>query len=185
MKAIKGDKSGTEIIMRTIECLTDLTLHEINRIPYKYMFKIYEHLNKLLEETPSTALVFKLKGKNKTYGFHPDLHNMTMGEFVDLETAMENPYENMETIMAILYRKVIKEDEAKYMIEDYTGTKEEDIEFMRNINMNIVHSASSFFLTLNEELVKNLVSSLEGLKTEITKKNKKTLKDINKLKKKP
>ena len=186
INALKGDKSNTEIIMRTIEALTELDLHQINRMPYKYMFEIYKHLNQLLDKEPNNALVFKLQGKDKIYGFNPDLHNMTMGEFVDLETAMENPYQNMAKIMCILYRKVIKEEGSKYIIEEYTGVKEEDLEFMRNINMDIVHSASAFFLTLKEELVQNLVHSLENLTEELTEEGyKETLKKIKKLKKKP
>ena len=78
MNTLKGDKSNTEIIMRTIEALTELDLHQINRMPYKYMFEIYKHLNQLLDKEPNNALVFKLQGKDKVYGFHPDLHNMTM-----------------------------------------------------------------------------------------------------------
>jgi hypothetical protein len=186
MHVMDGEKNNTEIIMRTIEALTDLKLYQINRIPYKYMFEVYKHLAHLLEKKPNNALVFKLQGKDKVYGFHPDLNNMTMGEFVDLETAMENPYQNMAKIMCILYRKVIKEEGSKYIIEEYTGVKEEDLEFMRNINMDIVHSASAFFLTLKEELVKNLVHSLENIKQELTEEGyKETLKKIRKLKKKP
>jgi|TARA_B100001540_G_C15481731_1_gene494939 hypothetical protein len=186
MRVMDGEKNNTEIIMRTIEALTDLKLYQINRIPYKYMFEVYKHLAHLLEKKPNNALVFKLQGKDKVYGFHPDLNNMTMGEFVDLETAMENPYQNMAKIMCILYRKVIKEEGSKYIIEEYTGVKEEDLEFMRNINMDIVHSASAFFLTLKEELVKNLVHSLENIKQELTEEGyKETLKKIRKLKKKP
>ncbi len=186
MRVMDGEKNNTEIIMRTIEALTDLKLYQINRMPYKYMFEVYKHLAHLLDKKPNNALVFKLQGKDKVYGFHPDLNNMTMGEFVDLETAMENPYQNMAKIMCILYRKVIKEEGSKYIIEEYTGVKEEDLEFMRNINMDIVHSASAFFLTLKEELVQNLVHSLENLTEELTEEGyKETLKKIKKLKKKP
>ena len=186
INALKGDKSNTEIIMRTIEALTELDLHQINRMPYKYMFEIYKHLNQLLDKEPNNALVFKLQGKDKIYGFNPDLHNMTMGEFVDLETAMENPYQNMAKIMCILYRKVIKEEGSKYAIEEYTGVKEEDLEFMKDVSMDIVHSASGFFLTLKKELLENLIKSLEDMRTEMTEEGyKKTLKNINKLKNKP
>ena len=156
------------VMMRTIEALTDMTIHQVSRIPYKHLFKIYEHLIKLLKVEPNQELVFKIEAKDKTYGFHPDLKNMTMGEFVDLETAMKSPYENMAEIMAILYRPIIDQEGDKYKIEEYGGVKEEDIEFMKNINMDIVHSASAFFLELNKELEMNLVSYLEDMKTEIT-----------------
>tara|TARA_R100000152_G_C6776541_1_gene205729 strand:- start:1295 stop:1951 length:657 start_codon:yes stop_codon:yes gene_type:complete len=186
MNAMQGEKNSTEIVMRTIESLTDLKLYQINKMPYKYMFESYKHLAKLLDKSPKEDLVFKLQGKDKVYGFNPDLHNMTMGEFVDLETAMENPYQNMAKIMCILYRKVIKEEGSKYAIEEYTGVKEEDLEFMRNINMDIVHSASAFFLTLKEELVQNLVHSLGNIKQELMDEGyTETLKKIRKLKKKP
>ena len=105
---------------------------------------------------------------------------------MDLETAMENPYQNMAKIMCILYRKVIKEEGSKYAIEEYTGVKEEDLEFMKDVSMDIVHSASGFFLTLKKELLENLIKSLEDMRTEMTEEGyKKTLKNINKLKKKP
>ena len=132
MKALHNEDSGKIALMiRTVEALTDMNLSQVNQIPYKYLFKVYEHLIKLITIEPEKDLTFKIQGENKVYGFHPHLNGMTMGEFVDLETALENPHENMAEVMAILYRPIIDEEGEKYMIDDYTGTKEEDIEFMQ------------------------------------------------------
>ena len=157
------------VMMRTIEALTDMTIHQVNRIPYKHLFKIYEHLMKLLNIEPNQELVFKIAAKDKTYGFHPRLSDITLGEYADLEHFIKLGLEkHLPEIMAILYRPIIDQEGDKYKIEEYGGVKEEDIEFMKNINMDIVHSASAFFLELNKELEMNLVSYLEDMKTEIT-----------------
>ena len=58
----------------------------------------------------------------------------------------------MHWIMSILYREVKEEKDGKYIIEKYEPSKDR-AELFKDLSMNVVYSASNFFLSLGEELL--------------------------------
>jgi len=95
----------------------------------------------------------------RKYGFHPNLSEMSVGEFVDLETLARDPMENLSRIMAILYRPVIEEAGPLYKVARYTG--DEDHEPMNDLPLDVVLGTLNFFLLLGVNFVKTSVPSLK------------------------
>lgn len=129
---------------------------------YKTLLSSFEDL------TPHFFPIIELDGVK--YGFK-SITSMTTGEYIDLERLAENPNENLEEIMAILYRPIVKNrfsgikwafkstykvalGEAEnlfkyYEIEKYDNSKRGDqAKILSNIPASIGLGALSFFLVL-------------------------------------
>ena len=131
--------------------------------------QVYATLLSSFEDlTPQFYPIFDLDGVK--YGFK-SLTSMTTGEYIDLERLAKNPNENLEEIMAILYRPIVKNKfsgikwafkstykvalgEAEnlfkyYEVEKYDNSKrEEQAKTLSNIPASIGLGALSFFLVL-------------------------------------
>lgn len=95
----------------------------------------------------------------RKFGFHPNLSEMSVGEFVDLETLAQDPMTNLPRIMSILYRPVIEEAGPLYKVAPYTGN--EDADTMNDLPLDVVLGALNFFLLLGVNFVKTSVQSLK------------------------
>ena len=78
-------------------------------------------LGKVLNEQPKLVQSFKHKGVK--YGFHPKLEDISMGEYVDLDELLKEPYKNAEKVLGILYRPITDTKFGKYLIENYDPDK--------------------------------------------------------------
>lgn len=94
------------------------------------------------------------------YGFHPNLENMSLGEFVDVEQYMTEPIKNAQKWMGVLYRPVIKEQFGRHDIEKYNPDKHDGAAF-ENITMDVVQGALLFFYRLEIGLQVSLTKSLQ------------------------
>lgn len=102
------------------------------------------------------------------YGFEPELNNMVTGMFVDLEHFIkEGTTKNLHYIMAILYRE-LKYMETRYgkdyyEIDDYDGfMMDKRAGYFKDLPMKYVKGAISFFLTLSQVSLYDLMNYLEG-----------------------
>lgn len=91
------------------------------------------------------------------YGFIPDLSDLSVGEFADLDSLVSkgNAYDHLEEVMAILYRPVTKRWRKFYDIEDY-DPKPKDKEVMKEMTMDVALGAVVFFWRIAERLAKDL-----------------------------
>jgi hypothetical protein len=115
----------------------------------------------MFNEKPKLVTRFKL---NKVdYGFHPQLDELTLGEYIDLDTFIGD-WDNMEKAMNVLYRPVTIKLKDKYNIDDYKlGTEVALID----MPMDAVMSSIFFLWSLGLELSKIMTNSLEKEETEI------------------
>lgn len=60
---------------------------------------------------------------DQKFGFIPDLENATFDEYVDTDTFLKDPANDLHNLLAVLYRPVTKEKKLKgihtYQIEEY------------------------------------------------------------------
>ena len=73
-------------------------------------------LTEMFESKPNLVTNFNI-GKVE-YGFHPELDDLTLGEYIDLDTFIGD-WKNIEKAMSVLYRPVISKLKGKYLIEEY------------------------------------------------------------------
>ena len=87
---------------------------------------IVSTLTEMFEQKPNLVRSFKLNNIN--YGFHPQLDDLTLGEYIDLDTFIGD-WENIEKAMSVLYRPVVNKIKDKYTIEEYKVGKDQDFLF--------------------------------------------------------
>lgn len=96
----------TDKMVTMLSILTDKTEEEILTYKTHELTQVYEAVLKSLTDlVPQFYPIFELDGV--LYGF-TSMSKMTLGEYVDLERLANQPQENIEEIMAILYRPITK-----------------------------------------------------------------------------
>tara|TARA_R110000822_G_scaffold36152_2_gene101925 strand:+ start:593 stop:1246 length:654 start_codon:yes stop_codon:yes gene_type:complete len=140
---------------KLIEIFCKLPLTEVMRLKVRDSEEITESIYKMFEEKPDLVKQFKI-GKTE-YGFHPKLDDMSLGEYIDLDTFIGD-WDNIEKAMAVLYRPVITELKGKYIIQDYEVGKGETV---LDMPMDCVMSSIFFLWNLGLELSQTMTNSLE------------------------
>ena len=92
-------------------------------------------------EKSEYPLVHMFEQDGVTYGFHPNLSKLTVGEFADLDTYCQEGWDEMDRVMSILYRPVTFEQSGVYEIGPYYGSRT-----WPDIPMHVVLGAVAFFL---------------------------------------
>ena len=157
-KYIKYQKDNDDenfLAIKMIEVFCGLRNHTVRSMKAKSIRDICKILTDMFNEKPQLVKQFEMKGI--TYGFVPDLENITFGEYIDLDTFIGD-FENMHKAMAVLYRPITQSYKDKYTIEKYTGDKFSD---MINMPMDAVFSSILFFYHLGMELSTVMMNSLE------------------------
>ena len=96
----------TEKMISMLSILTDKTTDEILKFQPHELEQVYKAVLKTLSELePSFYPIFELDGV--LYGFS-SMTKLTLGEYVDLERLAKQPQDNIEQILAILYRPITK-----------------------------------------------------------------------------
>tara|TARA_R100001163_G_C5062864_1_gene200017 strand:+ start:262 stop:858 length:597 start_codon:yes stop_codon:yes gene_type:complete len=156
--AIKGFSKIKEA-KETILALSDIPEKVLNKLEVYHIAAILQGLSSMQKEE-TTCLRETIEIEGVEYGFHPDLEQMTLGEFVDLETYIEDIKNNMPEIMAILFRPVTDKSVNYYNIEAYDGKIKKRAEIMKNIPAEKVQDALVFFYNFGSILLTILLSSL-------------------------
>jgi hypothetical protein len=114
----------------------------------------------MFENIPQLVQRFKMNGVE--YGFIPDLDDMSLGEYIDLDTYLGD-WENIHRAMAVLYRPIKNKSGNRYNIKDYDGKGFED---MKDMPLDAVLSSIVFFYNLGIELSKAMMNYLETTEEE-------------------
>jgi len=174
----------TEKMVHMISVLSDKTEDEVREWKPNKMKQVYSKVLEAFEDLqPQFYPIFELDGQ--LYGFTP-ISKLTLGEYVDLERLASKSHENLEEIMAILYRPITKhkfsgikwafknsfkiglgqaENLFKYYeVEKYDSSKRgEQAELLSAIPASIALGALSFFLVLaSTYLVGSSLSSAQA-----------------------
>ena len=145
----------------TIATLSDMPKQLIKQLSLKDVAVIMSELADLqVGQDSSLKRIIKIEGKE--YGFHPNLDDITLGEYADLETFIKNGIEeHLPEVMAVLYRPVIeKTNSGVYTIEKYGGDLTIRADKMKMMAAEQVQSAMVFFYNFVNVLFKTSGSYL-------------------------
>jgi hypothetical protein len=165
LKLIKdndGEESLDFMNLKLIEIFCKTSLKEANSIPLKDFDPIINHINSLFQEQTPLQMDITMKdlqGNSLKFGFIPKLDEMSMGEFVDLDSFITD-WDNMHKAMAVLYRPITFERNGTYLIEDYDAS-DKYYEVMKDMPLNVALGAMVFFYRLGNELLKTTIHSLQ------------------------
>ena len=153
--------SKTKEALETITALSDIPKQLVKELGIQDVAVIMSRIAELqAKEDSSLKKIIEVEGKE--YGFHPNLDDITLGEYADLETFIKNGIENsLPEVMAVLYRPITaKGENGVYTIEAYDGNISIRAEEMKKMSAEQVQSALRFFFALGNELSKILPSFL-------------------------
>jgi len=156
MNTHKEDASESEQQLHLISTILGANMDDVGNAKKSVIDKITDRLSELMQNPASEDLVLELEIDGVEYGFNPNLSELKLKEFVDLDGKLENGWLDMHKVMAILYRPIVKRHKEKYEIEDYdfrTAAKRADI-FAEEMSIDIVNAAASFFLTIAVDYIK-------------------------------
>jgi hypothetical protein len=108
--------------------------------------RITKMLGDLFTQKPDLVKSFEID--DVTYGFIPSLDDMTLGEYVDLDTFLGD-WKNIHNAMNVLYRPVVQRSAERYKIADYDTTTKDRL---LDMPMDAVISSIFFFFHLGIDL---------------------------------
>ena len=146
---------------KMIEIFCNVTLEKVMLLKLKDSQEIINILSEMFETKPSLVSKFKLNGIE--YGFHPQLDDLTLGEYIDLDTFIGD-WDNMEKAMNVLYRPILVKLKEKYSIEEYKVGLEENL---IDMPMDAVMSSIFFLWNLGLELSTIMTNSLDNQENEV------------------
>jgi hypothetical protein len=155
------EKITSESALEQIKLLSDIPEKLIKALSIENIALILKHINRV-KDTAENKLYKIIKIEGKEYGFHPDLSEITLGEYADIETFIKNGIDkHLPEMMAILYRPIVEKKNDVYTIEAYDGKISIRSEIMKKMSAEQVQGAMVFFWTFVKVFLKILPSSLK------------------------
>ena len=188
--------TNTERIIRIVSAISGYTEVEVSTWNVGNLFAIYKDLNNRIEELHGEFLpIFEWRGT--TWGFQP-LHKMTGGEYIDLESRLNEGIGSLNEVLAILYRPIKSHqfDGLKWKVKNnikyalgksenlfkYYTLEEYDIdsrlqreELFKDLPIALGLGAYNFFLFVGQSYSKDLVTSFQNTMGNLNLKEKKEL----------
>jgi hypothetical protein len=164
----KENQGSAFLLQKMVEIFCNLNLKDVANIKYRSIELIISHLNSIFDTKHDLITTFKLN--NIEYGFIPDLDNITLGEYIDLDDNLSS-WETMHKAMSVLYRPIVLKRNNKYNIEKYKGTNDQ----LKQAPLDVVFSAMVFFWNLNKELVTITLNYLQKEAKNLTTQQKEHL----------
>lgn len=155
MTNVEGIEDELEKMIITISSFTNAPAELLQGCKKSDIDAVMEQLGKLMENAANTDLNLVITIDGVDYGFHPNLHELKLKEFVDLDNKLGQGWSAMDSVMAILYRPITEQKGEKYKVEDYdyrTAKKRAEL-FRDNLSIDTVNGASSFFLTIATDYI--------------------------------
>lgn len=156
LKVQDSKQNNTFLQTKMIEIFCNVKMQDALNIKLSDADRISSLISKMFDQKPDLVKSFWLN--NVEYGFVPDLDEITLGEYIDLDTYM-GEWENIQIAMNVLYRPIKQKLGEKYLIEEYDpDTKDKLI----NMPMDAVFGSIIFFYRLGIELSKTMMNYLEN-----------------------
>jgi hypothetical protein len=147
---------------KTVACFTTLTYNEcLHKVQWSELLQLSGMISEALSQKPQPELHHFIKHQGVEYGFHPQIADMTAGEYIDLTNLDNGFWASADQAMAILYRPLTMSigqgRDRKYQIEEYAAWHLDNADIMRLQPMPVLQGAAAFFLTLAEEFIETLM----------------------------
>ena len=159
---VKGLDDEDEIVLNSISSLCGVPIEVIKRLKISDIKILYTKLGKLISVPVNKEVFDKINIKGVTYGFHPKLDDMTLGEFVDLEEQTKDGVEGFHNVLSILYRPVTEVKGSKYNIEPYNESHIKNAPLFKDVSIDVVNGVMVFFYTLGSKCIKSSNRYLEA-----------------------
>ena len=103
LKIQDSNKDSYFLQCKMIEIFCNLDAKSVRMLKVGDANKVVEVLNNMFEKQPDLTRTFKIGGVE--YGIIPSLDEMSLGEYIDLDTYIGD-WQNMQIAMNVLYRPI-------------------------------------------------------------------------------
>jgi hypothetical protein len=155
LKIQENNEDSYFLQCKMIEIFCNLDAKSVRLMKLTDADRIVQILNKMFESKPQLIKTFKLL--DTEYGIIPNLDEISLGEYVDLDTYMGD-WNNMHIAMNVLYRPIKEKIGDKYLIKEYDVDAKDKI---NDIPMDVVFGAVFFLFNLGIDLSKVMMDYLE------------------------
>ena len=161
--------SKTKEAEEIITSLSDIPKQLVNELAIRDVAIIMGKIAELQSEQDTVLKkVFEIDGVE--YGMHPNLDDITLGEYADIESLIKEGLEqNMAELMAVLFRPITERNGSAYTIKAYDGDITLRAEEMKKMSAQQVQSCLVFFWRLGNEFLKIMPSVLQERAKEMKK----------------
>ena len=169
LEVAEKNPEGNFLNAKMIEIFCGIPLSDSYKLKVGSANQIISILSDMLEQKPQHVEQFSLNGVD--YGFIPDLDEMSLGEYIDLDTNASK-WEQMHVAMNVLYRPIKTSKVGKYNIKEY------DVKYpevMKDMPLDAALGSLFFFYNLGMELAKHTMLSLDNQAEMETIQEKQTL----------
>ena len=150
----------TENATETIAALSDIPKKLVKELSLSDVVAIMNKIGEL-QVNRDTELKRIITINEVEYGFHPDLSEISLGEYADIEQFIKNGVDtNLPELMSILYRPIKLKKNDIYIIDAYDGDIRMRAEEMKLMSAEQVQSSLFFFYNLGKALSEILPSYL-------------------------
>jgi len=153
----KGEEYNDFLNKKLVEIFCNVDLNEVEQIPFVEFEKVLTIIQEAFEKKWGLTKRFKLLDVDM--GFIPKLDDMSLGEYVDVESSIGD-WQEIHKAMAVLFRPVNFSQKDKYTIAPYSPS-EEVKELMKEMPLSVVMGAVVFFYHLGIELSRASLNYLE------------------------
>ena len=150
----KDKKEDHFIQQKMIEIFCKVPLKQVLQIKTNDVNNICSEISKLFSKEPKFIDRFNMSGKE--FGFIPKLDDMSFGEYIDLDTYL-NDWDLMHRAMGVLFRPITYKRKNQYLIEEYESSDKYD---MKETTLDVAFGAIVFFYNLKNELQKVILNYL-------------------------
>lgn len=139
----------TEKAYFLVSLFCDIDKEYVGKMAYNDFVEVSNAIKKSFESKPKFQNKFELNGI--TYGFIPNLDEMSFGEYLDANNYVSD-ISNLHRLMAVLYRPVTDKKGDVYNIEDYEGSGKYSTVF-EQAPLGVILGAKVFFYNLGRDLL--------------------------------
>jgi hypothetical protein len=151
LKIAENNPEGNFLNAKMIEIFCGIPLSDSYKLKMSSVTAIIDILSELLASKPDHVERFEMNGVE--YGFIPDLDDMSLGEYIDLDNNASK-WEQMHLAMNVLYRPIKTSKLGKYNIEDYNVNNPEA---MKDMPLGAAIGSLFFFYNLGMELSRHTI----------------------------
>jgi len=153
----KEDADEEFLIHKTISIFCDIPMKDVLNIDAKEAQDIALEIYAVLNQKAEFVDRFELNGIK--YGFIPNLEDLSLGEYIDLETYLKDQ-KNLHKVASVMYRPIIKEYKDLYDIENYSASLKSQND-MKQAPIGVISQGVVFFYNIVNELLRDFPHYLE------------------------
>jgi hypothetical protein len=166
--AMESQTSDINKVCVAVACLCDVEEWVVKGMSQKAFEEVRNDLEWAMNPRDKWPLIPTTYIEGVEYGIIPDLTDISVGEFADLDKLVQDgkTFDNLEKVMSILYRPITDRWKDYYDIEPY-NPKPKHAEIMKSMTMDVALGAVVFFWRIAEMLAKDSVR-YSGLRKKVS-----------------